>query len=158
MSSGALNVQGELDRIVEAIVYLYTESRRVTKDLARQHGLTGPQVTVLKILEGFGALSLSELSNRMSAKRSTITGIVDRMERDGLVRRQRSSRDRRVIHLEATPHGQEVAAAIPVSAMKIFGGALRSLSDADRTELVRILGLLAQRVREQVSNQEALGG
>ena len=34
--------QSEVDRIVEAIVYLYTESRRVTKELAREHGLTGP--------------------------------------------------------------------------------------------------------------------
>ncbi len=150
-------VQGDLDRIVEAIVYLYTESRRVTKELARQHGLTGPQVTVLKILEGMGALSLSELGSRMSAKSSTVTGIVDRMERDGLVARRRSTLDRRVVHLEATERGREIAAAVPVTAMKIFGSAIRSLSIEDRAELTRILGLLAERVREEVSTSESLG-
>jgi len=157
VSPEAGNVQSDLDRIVETIVYLYTESRRVTKALARQHGLTGPQVTVLKILEGFGSLSLSELGERMSAKRSTITGIVDRMERDGLVRRRRSTEDRRVIHLEATDRGAAIASAVPVTAMEIFGSALRSLSEADRVELMRILGELAERVRERVANERALG-
>ena len=146
--------QGEIDRILETIVYLYTESRRVTKQLARQHGLTGPQVTALKILEGFGALSLSELSARMSAKNSTITGIVDRMERDGLVARKRSETDRRVVHIEPTERGATIAAQIPVTAMEMFSAALSSLSKHDRTELLRILGALAERVRDQIERQE----
>ncbi|MCB9593599.1 MAG: MarR family transcriptional regulator [Sandaracinaceae bacterium] len=158
MSPEPRNVQTDVDRILEAIVYLYTESRRVTKELARQHGLTGPQVTALKILEGFGTLSLSELGARMSAKSSTVTGLVDRMERDGLVRRRRSREDRRVIRLEPTSAGQAVAAAIPVTAMEIFGEALRSLSGEDRAELTRILGKLAERVREQIESREGLGG
>lgn len=145
----------DVDRILEAIVYLYTESRRVTKALARQHGLTGPQVTALKILESLGELSLSELSARMSAKNSTITGLVDRMEQGGLVRRERSEHDRRVVHIRATDKGQAIAAAIPVTAMEMFGSALRSLSGRDRAELMRILSLLAARVREAVEREEA---
>jgi MarR family transcriptional regulator, organic hydroperoxide resistance regulator len=148
--------QGDVDRILETIVYLYTESRRVTKQLARQHGLTGPQVTALKILEGLGRLSLSELSARMSAKNSTITGIVDRMERDGLVRRERSEDDRRVVHIRATHKGQRIAASVPVTAMEIFGSALRSLSARDRAELMRILSSLAERVREQLEREDFL--
>ena len=50
----------------------------------------GPQITALKILEAVGDLSLTELSERMSARNSTITGIVDWMERDGLVVCERS--------------------------------------------------------------------
>jgi len=53
--------QSDLDAIVEAIVYLYTESRRITKDLAGRYGLTGPQLAVVKMLEPVGKLSLSEL-------------------------------------------------------------------------------------------------
>jgi DNA-binding MarR family transcriptional regulator len=150
------DAQGEVDRIFETVVYLYTESRRVTKALARQHGLTGPQVTALKILEGFGALSLSELSAHMSAKNSTITGIVDRMERDGLVTRERSTADRRVVHIRPTERGRSIAAAVPVTAMEMFGAALSSLSPRDRSELTRILGILAERVRDRIANEEAL--
>ena len=96
----------DLDPILETFVYLYTESRRATKDLAREHGLTGPQVTVLKLLDAVGDLSLSELSERIKARNSTITGIVDRMQRDELVLRRRSQRDRRVIEIVLTPEGR----------------------------------------------------
>ena len=149
-SSGSKDV----DRIVEAILYLYTESRRVTKHMARTLGLTGPQVSALKILEAVGDLSLTELSERMSARNSTITGIVDRMERDGLVVRERSQSDRRVVLIRATERGRELASGMPVTAMEIFSSALRSLSGADRRELRRILVLLADRVREEVRSRE----
>ncbi len=44
----------KVDAIVETLIYLYTESRRLTKGLAREYGLTGPQLTVIKILEQLG--------------------------------------------------------------------------------------------------------
>ena len=158
MSSAPAERPSDIDRILETVVYLYTESRRVTKELARQHGLTGPQVTALKMLEGFGALSLSELSARMSAKNSTITGIVDRMERDGLVVRERSRTDRRVVHIRPTAEGQRIAEAVPVTAREMFSAALRSLEEEDRVELTRILAKLAERVRERIESEDALAG
>lgn len=144
----------DIDRIVEAILYLYTESRRVTKQVARDMGLTGPQVSALKILEAVGELSLSELSERMSARNSTITGIVDRMERDGLVVRERSEADRRVVKIRATERGLEIARGVPVTALELFASALESLSGAERVELRRILAKLADRVRVEVEDRE----
>jgi len=137
----------DVDPILETFVFLYTESRRAMKDLAREHGLTGPQVTVLKLLEGVGDLSLSELSERIQARNSTITGIVDRMQRDGLVLRRRSERDRRVIEIVLTPHGQTLARAIPVQPMQMFASALRSLPREDREALRRILRSMSDHVR-----------
>ena len=98
-------IKPEVDPILEAIIYLYTESRRVTKELARRAELTGPQLTVLKVLESVGDLSLSELSERIRAQNSTVTGIIDRMEREGLVVRARSTEDRRVVHIRLTEKG-----------------------------------------------------
>lgn len=147
--------RSDIDRIVEAIVYLYTESRRATKEVARHHGLTGPQVTALKMLEGFGPISLSDLSERMSARNSTITGIADRMERDGLVERVRSEEDRRVVLIRLTDAGRALAARIPVTSMEIFGSALRSLDERDLSELRRILRVLSDRVRAEVAKTEA---
>jgi MarR family transcriptional regulator, organic hydroperoxide resistance regulator len=144
----------DIARIVEAVVYLYTESRRVTKELARVFGLTGPQVTALKMLEGFGALSLSDLSERMSARNSTVTGIADRMERDGLVERQRDESDRRVVRIQLTDEGRALAGRIPVESMEVFAAALRGLGDDDRQSLRRILRRLSERVAAEVSATE----
>ena len=139
----------DVDPILETFVYLYTESRRATKDVAREHGLTGPQVTVLKLLEGVGDLSLSELSERIQARNSTVTGIVDRMQRDGLVLRRRSERDRRVIEIVLTPRGVTLAKAIPVQPMQMFASALRALTLADQEALRRILRSMSDHVRAQ---------
>ena len=141
----------DVDRILETVVYLYSESRRATKEIARKYGLTGPQVSAVKMLQGFGDLSLSELSSRMSATNSTITGLVDRMEANGLVERCRSREDRRVVLIRLTEQGRKLAEDVPVTSMEIFSTALRSLTPADRDALRRILRKLSDRVREEVT-------
>lgn len=149
----ALPEQPELDSIVEAILYLYTESRRITKDLAARHGVTGPQLAVVKMLEPVGKLSLSELSWKIRARNSTVTGIIDRMEREVLVERRRSEDDRRVIHITLTRKGQRLASEIPVEPVQIFRQILSELSARDAAELSRILTRLARRVRELVEEK-----
>ncbi len=143
-------IKPELDAILEAVVYLYTESRRVTKEVARSAELTGPQLTVLKVLEGVGDLSLSELSERIRAQNSTVTGIIDRMEREGLVVRARSTEDRRVVHIRLTSKGAKIAGEIAVEPMEVFRGALDSLSPSEVRDLLRILTKIAQRVQSLV--------
>jgi DNA-binding MarR family transcriptional regulator len=147
--------KADVDAIVETIVYLYTESRRLTKGLASQHGLTGPQLTVVKLLETFGDLSLSSLSERIRAQNSTVTGIIDRMEREGLVKRERSTTDRRVVFIRLTEKGRKLASEIRVEPMELFRGALESLSRDDVRDLLRIMSKLQKRVRSRLSGSKA---
>jgi DNA-binding MarR family transcriptional regulator len=146
------DVKAEVDQILEAVIYLYTESRRITKELARRAELTGPQLTVVKLLETVGDLSLSNLSERIRAQNSTVTGIIDRMEREGIVARARSAEDKRVVIIRLTEKGERIAREIPVEPMEIFRSALRTLSGAEARELMRILTRLAHRVRTIVSS------
>jgi len=139
-----------VDAIVETIIYLYTESRRLTKGLAAQFGLTGPQLTVIKLLEELGDLSLSSLSERIRAQNSTVTGIIDRMEREGLVKRERSTTDRRVVYIRLSEKGQTLAREIQVEPMEIFRGALTSLSHEDLAALLSILTKLQKSVLSRV--------
>jgi MarR family transcriptional regulator, organic hydroperoxide resistance regulator len=147
--------KSDVDQVLEAIIYLYTESRRLTKELARRADLTGPQLTVVKMLEQIGDLSLSELSERIRAQNSTVTGIIDRMERENLVTRERSKEDRRVVYIRLTAKGRRLAEEIPVEPMEIFRGALESLSAAEVRDLVKILGKVARRVRQTVRRETA---
>ena len=142
----------EIDSIVETIIYLYTESRRLTKGLASQFGLTGPQLTVIKLLETFENLSLSSLSERIRAQNSTVTGIIDRMEREGLVRRDRSTADRRVVHISLSDKGQKLAKQIQVEPMELFRDALLALSHADLRDLLRIMNKLQRYVRTHIAD------
>jgi MarR family transcriptional regulator, organic hydroperoxide resistance regulator len=146
----ASTLHSQAEQVLETIVYLYTESRRITKDLARRAQLTGPQLTVLKGLEQIGSLSLTELSEHIRAQNSTVTGIIDRMERDDLVVRERSEADRRVVRIRLTKRGAQLARDIPVEPMEAFQGAIADLNATDMQDLLRILTKLAGSVRARL--------
>ncbi len=68
--------------------------------------ITLPQFDVLSELEHAGsALTMSQLSQKLMVSNGNVTGVVDRLERDGLVRRQASATDRRVQYIELTEQG-----------------------------------------------------
>jgi len=140
------DVKASVDQVLEAIIYLSTETRRITKELARRANVTGPQLTVVKLLETIGDLSLSELSDKIRAQNSTVTGIIDRMEREGLVLRVRSTEDRRVVRIHLTEKGQQLAREIPVEPMEILRSALSGLTAAETTEMLRLMTKVAKRI------------
>lgn len=144
-----------VDAIVETVIYLYTESRRLTKERARAYGLTGPQLAVIKILAQLGDLSLSNLSERIRAQNSTVTGIIDRMVREDLVKRERSVEDRRIVLIRLTEKGQRLASEISLEPMEIFRQALEDVPRRDVEQLFRVLDTVQSRVREIVGDAEA---
>lgn len=77
------------------------------------YGVTPPQFDILNVLAQEGDVPLNRLSERLCCACSNVTGIVDRLERDGLVRRERSLEDRRVILLQLTESGRDLWRKIP---------------------------------------------
>lgn len=86
-------------------------------------GVTGPQLWVLKTLAQDGDLALGHLSKRMSVNPSTITGVVDRLEKKGYVIRIRNQKDRRLVKVQLTPAGMELVkrAPDPMQGKLIYG-------------------------------------
>src|SRR5947199_7711173 len=79
--------------------------------LFRGHGLTPSQYNVLRILRGEGKpLPILEVAGRTVTVVPGITGLVDRLERAGFVRRERCETDRRVIYVALTERGKKVLA------------------------------------------------
>jgi len=59
--------------------------------------LTGPQAMLVGIIAHYGEMKISDLSEKMGLSKSTVSGIVDRLEKQGIVERMRSKDDRRVV-------------------------------------------------------------
>src|SRR5213596_1636926 len=103
-------------------------------------GLSMAKLAVLHVLvEAREPLPLSDLAARQHCVRSNITQLVDRLEKDGLVRRRAAADDRRSVLAELTPAGQQAHAK-----------GVRALAEAQRA-IVRAL-----KVREATSLQNAL--
>jgi DNA-binding MarR family transcriptional regulator len=84
-------------------------SERLAK-LSKQHGITGPQYNILRILRGVGGegLPCTEIGERMVTREPDMTRLLDRLEQAGLATRHRTSRDRRVVLIKITEKGREL--------------------------------------------------
>lgn len=99
----------------EAVVALLRTASVVSRRVARvvePHGLSLPQYNVLRILRGAGSGGLPTLAirDRMIDEGSTVTRLLDKLERAGLVTRDRTRPDRRQVVCQLTPAGDALLA------------------------------------------------
>jgi DNA-binding MarR family transcriptional regulator len=149
----ALRNKVALDRIVETAVYLQSESRRLAKDQCTKHGITATQLNALKLLQSVGDISLSELSRKMSATNSAITGLVDRMVEAKLVAREQSAEDRRVWKIRLTPEGRAMAKKVDVAPWEILRDAVTALPQAELDQLMKTLLKVADHIEDVVKTR-----
>ena len=111
-----------------------------SRKLSREHRLTGPQVVCLRQLRKSGAgSSPSELARAVSLSQATVTGILDRLEARGLVRRERSRTDRRRVNVQLTADGERLAAGLPSALQERFADRLADLPAENRAVIDTIL-------------------
>ena len=110
--------------------------------MSKQYGLTGPQSSVLRTLVKEGHLSSASLSRRLYVTPSNITGIIDRLEKKGLVERTRKEGDRRVALITLTKSGTELSNSLPDPIEKKL---IYELGDLE-PEHVRILALVMNQI------------
>lgn len=96
----------------ECVINLIRTVSLVTVELERifrRHGLTGPGFNVLMLVEGAGgSLSPHEIGERRLVTRGTVTGLLDTLEKQGLVRRTQHPDDRRRLLIELTDRGRRI--------------------------------------------------
>lgn len=135
------------------ILHAYLQvSRHVSEKFRIYYGklnLTYPQSIVLAILEADGPMPISALAEAAGSANSTISGVVDRLEKMDLVQRVRSDTDRRVIYVSTTEHFQSHFAKFKETACDRFSAALSSLSPEDAKTVERGLVLLNQALENE---------
>ncbi|MEV4811286.1 MarR family winged helix-turn-helix transcriptional regulator [Micromonospora avicenniae] len=89
-------------------------TQRWNRFLAEKFNLTQAGMVALMTLDKNGPMSHREVAERCFVRPATLTGIVDTLERDGLVERQRDDSDRRSVRLAITPAGHERLAGLSV--------------------------------------------
>ena len=108
--------------------------------LFREFGLTGSQHNVLRILRGEGRpMQCLEIRRRMIQVVPAMTGLLDRLEKDGLVTRTRSEKDGRVIYVDLTAKARSVLQQIDAPLTELYSECLGHLS---QTELKQLSALL----------------
>ena len=128
------------------ILHQYLQASRRLSGKFRSYydkwNLTYPQTIVLAILESDGPMPISALAEAAGSANSTISGVVDRLEKMELVQRLRSDADRRVIYVNTTEKFQRGLIQMQHTASSQFGQALSLLSDEEQQTFREGLELL----------------
>lgn len=107
--------------------------------LLDRHGLTGPQLVVLKALIEFGETSVGELARYVHLSQATATGVLTRLEKRGLITRRRCDVDRRRILVRGTPAAAELLRSAPPPLQEQFLARFGRLQDWEKTLILSSL-------------------
>ena len=110
-----------------------------SKKLVKRVGLTGPQLVILQEIDNLGEVTAGEIARAVSLSQATVTGILERMEKRGLLARQRSDSDKRRIMVRITPSGNHVLQAAPPLMQEAFIERFASLQDWEQTMILSAL-------------------
>ncbi|MGA7777911.1 MAG: MarR family transcriptional regulator [Paraburkholderia sp.] len=125
--------------------YYLTKARNVlverTDRAVKPLGLTAQQIGVILMLSCGRAHTPYELSRAMSYDSGSMTRMLDRLEKKGFIVRTRSDADRRMVELELTPHGREVAQQLPRLGSAVLNEQLQGFTAED---VAALTGLLAR--------------
>ena len=104
--------------------------------LFADHELTEQQWRVIRVLWQGKEQSLVQISEQTLLPPPSLVGVIDRMERDGLVTRTRSEADRRVVQIKLTERGQALQEQVAPQVDEIYRG-LESRLDEDEWQALR---------------------
>lgn len=127
----------------QLLVRLFFAQRANLPPLAAELELSPAQCHVLHLLQPERPLPMGRLAETLACDASNVTGLVDRLEARGLIRRRPSAEDRRVKVLVLTPTGTRLRAVL-VERMTAPPATLERLSLREQRALARILTRLLE--------------
>ena len=134
---------------------LFISYLRVTQHMSQQFrshfgrmDLTFPQAMVLTVLGEDGPVPISTLAERTGSANSTVSGIVDRLEKLGLAKRHRSETDRRVIYVNATEKYAALRDKAATDVRSYFSTLMDHMSEEDRALVASALQKLEEALNQ----------
>lgn len=109
--------------------------RRKGREILSDFNITGPQFTALQILIYNGTMTIGDLSQKMDLACSTITDLIDRMEKTNLVVRKKDEKDRRVVQVEVLQNGHDILTQVMDKRIEYLNGKLVGCPHEDKRNL-----------------------
>ena len=150
--------EGATYALDESVGQLLVRSSALMKRLADQrmavHGLTSAQWKPLWMLETGKGSTAQELTCQMNSDPGATTRMLDRLEAKGLITRERSADDRRVVQLTLTDAGREAVRNVPYVLADLNNQALRGFTSAEFEQFKGYLLRVYQTLREDMQSED----
>jgi DNA-binding MarR family transcriptional regulator len=130
-------------RLWRQVYQTYTLLKKCEDQTFEEYGLTTEQYAVLVAIDYFGGpTKVTEIARWLERSTNSISMIVDRMVKAGLVKRVRDKADRRVVYVSNTSKGQNALKPANLASFECIQQILSPLSYEDRSTLLSLLGML----------------
>lgn len=134
------------DSSLRALRRILRAADGAARKLARQTGMTGPQLVVLGILKERGEATPKTISQAAGIAQATATALIDKLQQRGFAERQRGETDRRQIWVRPTAAGLEALRSAPDPLQTTFAERFNKLEPWEQAMIVaaleRVAGLL----------------
>lgn len=149
-----ISPQNDYPRIITDLLHNVKRSfEKLVKWYFNDYKLTLTQLSLVLLLKENGSLNVSSISKQMGLSKSTVSGIINRLEKMNIVTRTRSEEDRRVIRICLTDEVKNVCPSIENKLKEFIYHMFDGVSDDDLSDIVKGLCLLDQIIAENsVSN------
>jgi DNA-binding MarR family transcriptional regulator len=129
---------GEPLDLLDTLARTAFAAQRSLERSAAEHGTSTAQVRLLRVLHD-RAPTINALAQLLGLDKSSTSGLVDRAQQRGLVRRVRSQLDRRSVRVRLTDQGRQLAAQVFDHFADELGAMLTAFAPADREALATLL-------------------
>ena len=158
-ASGGGYYKGNEYRTEESVGYLMKQvvdlvSRAIDARMA-EHSLTDAQWRPLMLLLSNAQVTPTQMARKVGCDTGATTRMLDRLEDKGLLRRVRSTDDRRVQFLELTPEGHKAAAVVPLVITEVLNAHLADLTHPEIDQLRNLLQRMVATGRREAALREA---
>ncbi len=135
-----------MDRLEQVLTSLRRVIRATdlhSKHLAKTSGLTAPQILLLLAIRKLEGAAMGQLANEVNLSQATVTSILDRLENKGYVERERSTVDKRKVHVHLTERGIEILRDAPTPLQEQFARQFNDLQEWEQTMIIASLQRVA---------------
>jgi DNA-binding MarR family transcriptional regulator len=143
-----MTAAADLRFLLKAIRRLARATEIRSRHIDRTLGLTLPQLVVLGCVRDLGEGTGRAIAGEADLSPATVVGILDKLEAKGLVVRQRSTDDRRIVRTRLTVSGEALLAEAPAPLGDAFERAYAHLAPGDRKSILEAFRQVADLVAE----------
>jgi DNA-binding MarR family transcriptional regulator len=139
MSKNINNNIANIELLLRKICFKVKQKGR---EILEDYCITPPQFDALQLLAVEGDMTVSELSNRLFLAPSTITDLIDRMEKNEHVIRTRDTKDRRIVKIKAMDKGKVLIDEVIGRRCEYVDSLLKEVDEVDKEKLINYLEIL----------------
>lgn len=131
------------DEVLIALRQIIRATDLYSRKLSKVAGLTAPQLLILQATASHGEMTMGDIATEVSVSQATVTTILDRLEKRGLIERKRGERDKRRVYAYLTDAGRDIMERAPTPLQDEFMSRFSHLEDWEQSLILSSLQRVA---------------